>query len=92
MGYKTAVGFGSLIHCFGDAITKAGVPILWPIPIRGRRWFELSTGPFAFRAGGGFEYAVVLPLFTIVAVVSAILVVPEAREAISMFIDYLPQN
>ena len=87
-----AVGFGSLIHCFGDAITKAGVPILWPIPICGRRWFELTTGPFAFRAGGGFEYTVVLPMFTIITVISAILVVPEAREAVITLIDSLPQK
>lgn len=81
-----AVGFGSLIHCLGDAITKAGVPVLWPLPIIGRRWYEIRLGP-GFRAGGGFEYSVVLPLFTTVAIVSAFLVVPEAQDVLSTFIN-----
>jgi membrane-bound metal-dependent hydrolase YbcI (DUF457 family) len=87
-----AVGAGSLIHCFGDAITKAGVPLLWPLPIAGRRWFELSTGPLAIRAGGGFEYAVLLPLFTTVAVVSAVLVVPEARDVVNDIVNTVREH
>jgi len=85
-----AVGFGALTHCFGDAITKAGVPILWPLPIRGRRWYELSTGPFAIRAGGVFEYGVLLPVLTMVALVASFLVAPEGREAAVIFLETLP--
>lgn len=87
-----AVGFGALTHCLGDAITKAGVPILWPLPIRGRRWYELTTGPFAIRAGGGVEYGVLLPALTSVALISAVLVVPESREVAVTLLDRLPQE
>jgi len=87
-----AVGFGSLIHCFGDAITKAGVPILWPLPIGGRRWYELTTGPFAIRAGGGFEYGILLPALTLVAVISAVLVAPEGREVVAMLLETVPEE
>lgn len=33
-----AVGVGLATHCLGDAITAAGCPILWPLPIPSRVW------------------------------------------------------
>lgn len=60
-----AVGGGSAVHCFGDAITRAGVPFVWPIPIRGRRWCEIQLPSLlAIRAGGRFESAALLPVLT----------------------------
>jgi LexA-binding, inner membrane-associated putative hydrolase len=61
-----AVGGGSAVHCWGDAITRAGVPFAWPIPILGRRWREIQLpSVLAMRAGGRFEYAVLFPLLTV---------------------------
>lgn len=75
-----AVGFGSLIHCFGDAITIKGVPILWPIPLAGKRWREI--GPPAFlriRAGGVFEYVILLPALNLATVILVIALFPEGQ-------------
>lgn len=32
------VGFGYLFHCLEDFFADTGVPLLWPIPIRGQCW------------------------------------------------------
>jgi membrane-bound metal-dependent hydrolase YbcI (DUF457 family) len=34
--------FGVVAHLLGDAITVEGCPLLWPIRIRGRRWFPFG--------------------------------------------------
>lgn len=68
---------GMLMHCFGDAITKMGVPLLWPIKIKGKRWWDITLPSFMrIRAGGVFEYAVLLPALTIIATVGAIYHIP----------------
>lgn len=36
------VTFGVLAHLAGDAITVEGCPLLWPVKIRGRRWFPFG--------------------------------------------------
>jgi membrane-bound metal-dependent hydrolase YbcI (DUF457 family) len=61
-----AVGGGAVVHCLGDALTRAGVPFVWPIPIGGRCWGEIQLPSLlAFRAGGRFEYAAFLPVLTV---------------------------
>ncbi len=62
-----AVGFGAVMHLLGDAITKQGVPVLWPTPIAGKHWYDVSL-PSALRitAGGTFEKALLLPALSIV--------------------------
>lgn len=61
-----AVAGGCVVHLIGDAITRAGVPALWPIPIRGKLWYDLAL-PSLLRitAGGAFEKYVLLPALTI---------------------------
>ena len=56
-----AVTVGCLIHIWGDWCTNSGVPALWPITSRGRRW-RLVHAPVTFRAGDAVETAVVRPL------------------------------
>lgn len=47
------VALGCWTHCLGDSCTLAGCPWLWPIKIRGRRWYPLGTPQFLrFRTGG----------------------------------------
>ncbi|WP_018216149.1 metal-dependent hydrolase [Salinispora vitiensis] len=68
-----AVGVGCFVHILGDMITRAGVPILWPIPIKRRMWRMISLpDSIALRAGGKTEVVFVRTALTIVAVLSAI--------------------
>lgn len=55
---------GALVHDIGDALTVSGCPILWPIPIAGKRWYPV--GPprsLRFRAGSWVELKVLMPVF-----------------------------
>lgn len=75
-----AVGAGAVMHCVGDAITKAGVPFLWPIPIHGKRWWDLSLPSFMrIRAGGVFEYVVLLPALTLYTFGAALWLLPGGQ-------------
>lgn len=57
---------GAMVHNFGDALTISGCPVLWPIPIRGRRWYPLGTPRFMrFRAGAWVESKVLMPMFMV---------------------------
>src|SRR5882757_3838168 len=68
-----AAGLGCLTHDCGDALTVAGCPILWPLPIAGETWFELRfLGPFSFRAGAAVETRLLRPAFLL----GAVLLVP----------------
>jgi len=60
-----AVGFGWYMHLLGDAITKMGVPMAWPIKIAGRRWYDIATPSFMrITAGEKFEMKILLPIIT----------------------------
>lgn len=64
-----AVGVGWMTHLLGDAITKMGVPLLWPIRIHGRAWWDVALPGFMrIKAGGTFEQVFLFPLFTVAAV------------------------
>lgn len=79
-----AVGAGCLVHVAGDVITHHGCPVLWPVPIRGRRWHMVTTPPaLSVRAGGGFERSVLLPGLTVLGVLVACWHVPALRELIA---------
>lgn len=41
---------GCLTHDLADGMTKAGVPLLWPLKIRGQRWCRLRT-PLTISTG-----------------------------------------
>lgn len=75
-----AVGGGSAVHCLGDAITRAGVPFLWPIPIRGRRWWEIQLPSLlAIRAGGRFEYGALFPVLTVLTLWLMVYTMPASK-------------
>lgn len=66
-----AVGVGSFVHILGDMITRNGVPILWPIPIKRRMWTMISLpDSIAVRAGGKVEVVVLRTAFTIVCLLA----------------------
>jgi hypothetical protein len=59
-----AFGGGWLVHILGDLITKMGVPLFWPLKIKGHRWYDVSLPSFMrIEAGGTFEKVFLVPLF-----------------------------
>jgi hypothetical protein len=75
-----AVGSGSAVHCIGDAITRAGVPFVWPVPIGRRRWAEIQLPSLlAIRAGGKFEYAVLFPMLTVLTLWLLLYTMPASK-------------
>jgi len=75
-----AVGSGAAVHCVGDAITRAGVPFVWPIPIGGRLWREIQLPSLlAIRAGGKFECAALLPVLTLLTLWLAAYTMPASK-------------
>lgn len=76
-----AVGVGCLVHMLGDLITHHGCPLLWPIPIAGRTWYNVTLpGDLAVKAGGRFERVVLLPALTFLAFAAAAWQVPVIQE------------
>ena len=75
------VAAGCLAHLAGDAITKAGVPALWPMRVRGRRWYDVALpGMLRVDAGGVMANLVVPGVLVAVGVASlAALILPAAR-------------
>jgi membrane-bound metal-dependent hydrolase YbcI (DUF457 family) len=52
-------GWGVLAHAVGDGLTRAGVPLWWPLRIRGCRWYPAGLPRWLrFRTGGAVESAV----------------------------------
>ncbi|WBB67530.1 metal-dependent hydrolase [Micromonospora sp. WMMD812] len=67
-----AVGVGCFVHILGDMITRAGVPILWPIPIKRRMWLMIGLpNSIALRTGSKTEVVVLRAALTIVALLAA---------------------
>jgi len=75
-----AVGVGCLVHLLGDVVTSAGVPILWPLPVRRRTWRMIGVpDALAVRVGGRVEVIVLRGAFVLVALLAvAALYVPAA--------------
>jgi membrane-bound metal-dependent hydrolase YbcI (DUF457 family) len=83
-----AVAIGCVTHCLGDSPTRSGCPFLWPIPIRGRAWYEISLPRrFRFTTGreGGFELRVAYPAF----LVAGVLLVPGVWSVLVAVVDHL---
>jgi membrane-bound metal-dependent hydrolase YbcI (DUF457 family) len=77
-----AVGVGCFVHLLGDIITSAGIPILWPIPIKRRMWMMVGIpNKIAVQVGGKVEVVVLRIAFTVISVLSALgLVAPSVLE------------
>ncbi|MFD0786311.1 metal-dependent hydrolase [Micromonospora azadirachtae] len=68
----TALGVGCFVHILGDMITRAGVPILWPIPIKRRMWTMIGLpNKIALRTGSKGETVVLRTVMTVVALLAA---------------------
>lgn len=61
---------GMIIHQLGDGFTKAGVPMLFPIPIKGKLWWNIRIMGIGITAGGVVEKVVFMPIFGILIILS----------------------
>lgn len=78
-----AVGLGWFVHLLGDAITKMGVPLMFPLKYRGKRWWDVTLPSFMrIRAGGTFEKVVLLPTLTVLTTILVFTSVPAIRDFI----------
>ncbi|MFC0429891.1 metal-dependent hydrolase [Kutzneria buriramensis] len=62
------LGLGCLVHDVGDATTKTGVPLLWPLCLApGQRWYPVALPRrWRMRTGGEFELKRVFPVVVLV--------------------------
>ena len=83
-GLGVAVALGGVVHILGDWVTEAPVPMLWPVPIVGRRWFPCNAPRFVrFRVDGKTETHLLAPLFTVLGV----LLIPGVGDAAATMVD-----
>lgn len=66
-----AFGLGWLIHILGDMCTTQGVPVLFPIPIKGKLWWHVRLLPI--KAGGAAENYLFIPAFIIIIVACTVI-------------------
>lgn len=64
-----AVAMGWFMHLLGDMITKMGVPLAFPIKIRGKRWYDVSLPSFMRISADGIMNKVLLALCTLISAV-----------------------
>ncbi len=74
-----AFGLGYLSHILADAMTKHGVPLLWPLPGQ----FHLLPGPLRIRTGGPVETLVFLLVALVLAWLLPDMVPPELLKMIA---------
>ncbi|WP_406071325.1 metal-dependent hydrolase [Micromonospora sp. NBC_01638] len=69
----TALGVGCFVHILGDMVTRAGVPILWPIPIKRRMWMMVGLpNSIALRVGSKAEVVGVRIALTVVSALATV--------------------
>ncbi|MEW2428848.1 metal-dependent hydrolase [Micromonospora sp. NPDC047644] len=69
----TALGVGCFVHILGDMITRAGVPILWPIPIKRRMWMMIGLpNKIALRVGSKAEVVGMRIALTVVSALATV--------------------
>ncbi|GAB1639578.1 metal-dependent hydrolase [Krasilnikovia sp. MM14-A1259] len=61
-----AITWGWLSHCLTDALTTAGAPLLWPLPIHGRRWHPIAP-PWKLTTGSTCERWIITPTLALTA-------------------------
>jgi membrane-bound metal-dependent hydrolase YbcI (DUF457 family) len=82
-----AVGVGCFVHLLGDIITRAGVPIMWPIPIGHYMWHMVGLpNRIAVKVGGKSE-SLLRGAFVLVSIAAAVaLVAPTVLERFAIHI------
>lgn len=62
-----AVAGGWLSHVLADGCTMAGVPLLWPIRHKGKRWYRFRFMGSLLRSGARAELAVAVSMIAVLA-------------------------
>ncbi|RAS57836.1 LexA-binding, inner membrane-associated putative hydrolase [Lentzea atacamensis] len=79
-----AVGAGCLVHCLGDAMTKSGCPILWPLMINGERWYDLRLPKLLrLRTGSWVEHVLIYPA----VLIGCVLALPGVAEHLLLALE-----
>lgn len=68
-----SVTLGMIIHILGDTTTTSGTPLLWPIPINGKMWWNIRLS--SMKAGGEIEKKILTPLFVGLSVIALIVII-----------------
>ena len=72
-----AVGSGVLAHTLGDALTRSGCPLLWPLAVGGQRWRRIGLPQrWRIRTGGRAERWIVNPVLLALLAADLVLLVP----------------
>lgn len=79
------IGSAAAHHLLGVEQSAAAVAvgtIAFPVPIKGKRWYELGLpAPLAIRAGAPIERIVLMPACTLGASIGAVLtLIPEVLQ------------
>jgi len=78
------VGLGWFMHLLGDLITKMGVPLLFPLKIHGKRWYDVTLPSFMrIKAGGTFEKVFLFPALTVLTGFLVFYQVPGVQDFVS---------
>ena len=59
------LGLGYIFHAIEDCFADSGVPILWPIPIKGQMWKRIKFLPVPVKTGSLVNSALDLVVFVI---------------------------
>lgn len=68
------IAVGMIIHILGDSCTTAGVPILFPLPYKGKLWWNVRILPVKIKAGGPIENYVMVPFFAVLSIISIVFI------------------
>ncbi|GAB3488892.1 metal-dependent hydrolase [Nocardiopsis coralliicola] len=74
------VAVGSLTHIVGDWLTKSGVPLAWPLQVRGARWHMLRS-PLPFVTGDSWAEASIRAVSLAVSTIVGLAALPAAPGA-----------
>jgi len=67
---------GNLAHLLGDFASLSGLPLLWPVKVQGKRWYDVKVpSPLRFRVGGEVERNILTPIMFFMAFGALILYV-----------------
>lgn len=84
-----AVGAGCLVHLAGDWLTVHGVPLYWPLTVRGKRWWMSRLYPI--KAGCVMETRVLRWVFLLSGGATfAVLVDPHLLQAFGLWLAQSP--
>lgn len=64
---------GMVIHTLGDCFTAYGSPILFPIKVKGKRWYRFRL--IGIQSGGFIENAIFIPVFFILSLIAGLKVI-----------------